>query len=127
MNDLNKKTVKDVDVNGKRVLVRCDFNVPLDENKNITNENRIIGALPTIKYLIENSAKVILCSHLGRPKGEFNMKFSLSPVAKRLSEILGMEVKMASDVVGDSAKSLVAQMNPGDVVILENVRFHAVE
>ena len=90
---MNKKTVKDVDVNGKRVLVRCDFNVPLDENKNITNENRIIGALPTIKYLIENSAKVILCSHLGRPKGEFNMKFSLSPVAKRLSEILGMEVK----------------------------------
>jgi 3-phosphoglycerate kinase len=127
VNDLNKKTVKDVDVNGKRVLVRCDFNVPLDENKNITNENRIIGALPTIKYLIENSAKVILCSHLGRPKGEFNMKFSLSPVAKRLSEILGMEVKMASDVVGDSAKSLVAQMNPGDVVILENVRFHAEE
>ncbi len=124
---MNKKTVKDVDVNGKRVLVRCDFNVPLDENKNITNENRIIGALPTIKYLIENSAKVILCSHLGRPKGEFNMKFSLSPVAKRLSEILGMEVKMASDVVGDSAKSLVAQMNPGDVVILENVRFHAEE
>jgi 3-phosphoglycerate kinase len=127
VNDLNKKTVKDVDVNGKRVLVRCDFNVPLDENKNITNENRIIGALPTIKYLIENSAKVILCSHLGRPKGEFNMKFSLSPVAKRLSEILGMEVKMASDVVGDCAKSLVAQMNPGDVVILENVRFHAEE
>lgn len=124
---MNKKTVKDVDVNGKRVLVRCDFNVPLDENKNITNENRIIGALPTIKYLIENSAKVILCSHLGRPKGEFNMKFSLSPVAKRLSEILGMEVKMASDVVGDCAKSLVAQMNPGDVVILENVRFHAEE
>ena len=86
---LNKKTVEDIDVKGKRVLVRCDFNVPLDANGNITDENRIIGALPTIEYLIKNGAKVILCSHMGRPKGEFNMKYSLAPVAKRLSEKLG--------------------------------------
>ena len=104
---LNKKTIEDIEVAGKKVLVRCDFNVPLDENKNITDENRLIGALPTIKYLIDHKAKVILCSHLGRPKGEFNPKFSLAPVAKRLSELLGQEVKMADDVIGDSA--IVAQ------------------
>ena len=124
---LNKKTIEDISVSGKKVLVRCDFNVPLDENKNITDENRINGALPTIKYLIENGARVILCSHMGRPKGEFNMKYSLSPVTKRLSEILGKEVKLADDVIGDSAKALVNAMNDGDVICLENVRFHKEE
>ena len=124
---MNKKTITDIEVKGKKVLVRCDFNVPLDENKNITDENRIVGALPTIKYLIENGAKVILCSHMGRPKGEFNMKYSLAPVAKRLSEKLGKEVVLATDVVGDSAKALTANMKDGDVVLLENVRFHKEE
>ncbi|MBQ8525523.1 MAG: phosphoglycerate kinase [Clostridia bacterium] len=124
---MNKKTIEDIQVSGKKVLVRCDFNVPLDENKNITDENRLVGALPTIKYLMENGAKVILCSHLGRPKGEFNMKYSLEPVAKRLSEMLGKEVKMASDVIGDSAKATVAALNDGDVCLLENVRFHKEE
>ena len=124
---MNKKTIEDIQVSGKKVLVRCDFNVPLDENKNITDENRLVGALPTIKYLVENGAKVILCSHLGRPKGEFNMKYSLEPVAKRLSEMLGKEVKMASDVNGESAKATVAALNDGDVCLLENVRFHKEE
>jgi phosphoglycerate kinase len=127
MDKMNKKTVKDIEVAGKKVLVRCDFNVPLDENGHITDENRIVGALPTIKYLIGNNAKVILCSHLGRPKGTFNMKYSLSPVAARLSEKLGIEVKMAADVIGDSAKSLTAALQDGGVVLLENVRFHAEE
>lgn len=124
---LNKKTIEDIEVTGKKVLVRCDFNVPLDENKNITDENRLIGALPTIKYLIDHKAKVILCSHLGRPKGEFNPKFSLAPVAKRLSELLGQEVKMADDVIGDSAKALAASLKDGEVMLLENVRFHKEE
>ena len=124
---MNKKSVKDIDVRGKRVLVRCDFNVPLDADKNITDENRIIGALPTIKYLIENGARVILCSHLGRPKGEFKPEYSLAPVAKRLSELLGQEVKMARDVIGDDAKALAAGLKDGDVMLLENVRFHAEE
>jgi len=100
---MNKKTVKDIDVNGKKVLVRVDFNVPLDENKNITDETRINAALPTIKYLLENGAAVILCSHLGRPKGEFNMKYSLAPVAARLEEIFPGIVTFASDVIGESA------------------------
>ena len=124
---LNKKSIEDIDVSSKRVLVRCDFNVPLDENKNITDENRIRGAIPTIKYLLSHNAKVILCSHLGRPKGEFNMKYSLEPVAKRLSEILGLDVKMAKDVIGDSAKELVANLKDGEVMLLENVRFHKEE
>ena len=124
---MNKKTIEDIVVTGKKVLVRCDFNVPLDENKNITDENRLVGALPTIKYLSDNGAKVILCSHLGRPKGEFNMKYSLAPVAKRLSELLGKEVKMAEDVIGDSAKATVASLNDGDICLLENVRFHKEE
>ena len=124
---MNKKTIEDIVVTGKKVLVRCDFNVPLDENKNITDENRLVGALPTIKYLSENGAKVILCSHLGRPKGEFNMKYSLAPVACRLSELLGKEVKMAQDVIGDSAKSTVASLKDGDICLLENVRFHKEE
>ncbi len=124
---MSLKTVEDISVKGKKVLVRCDFNVPMDDDCNITNDNRIIGALPTIKYLVAQGAKVILCSHLGRPKGEFNMKFSLAPVAKRLSDLLGQPVKMAADVVGDSAKALTASMADGEVVLLENVRFHAEE
>ncbi len=124
---INKKTVEDVNVTGKRVLVRCDFNVPLDDKKNITDENRIIGALPTIRYLIEQKAKVILCSHLGRPKGEFNNKYSLEPVADRLSQLLNKKVFMAKDVIGESAKSAVSAMQEGDIVLLENVRFHKEE
>lgn len=124
---LNKKTVEDIAVTGKKVLVRCDFNVPMDGDGKITDENRIIGALPTIKYLIENNAKVILCSHMGRPKGEFNMKYSLAPVAKRLSELLGKDVAMAKDVIGEDAKRLAAELKDGDVMMLENVRFHKEE
>ncbi len=124
---MNKKNIESIAVTGKKVLVRCDFNVPLDADKNITDETRILGALPTIKYLVQNGAKVILCSHLGRPKGEVNPKYSLAPVAKRLSEHLGKEVKMAEDVIGESAKALTASMNDGDVVLLENVRYHKEE
>ena len=120
---MNKKTVKDIDVKGKKVLVRCDFNVPLDADKNITDETRINAALPTIKYLLDNGAAVILCSHLGRPKGKFNMDYSLAPVAKRLSEKLGFEVKLAKDVVGEDAQKLAAEVKPGQAVMLENVRF----
>jgi len=124
---LNKKTIDDIDVNGKRVLVRVDFNVPLDENRNITDDRRIREALPTIKYLIEHNAKVILVSHLGRPKGKFDEKYSMAPVAKRLQELLGKPVTLAKDVIGERAKSCIAAMKPGDVVLLENVRFHAEE
>lgn len=124
---MNKKTIEDIDVNGKRVLVRCDFNVPQDENGNITNDIRIVESLKTIKYLLDNNAKVILCSHLGRPKGEFNMKYSLAPVAKRLSEYLGFEVKMAKDVIGESAKELANNVKEGEAILLENVRFHKEE
>ena len=123
---MNKKTIEDIQVSGKRVLVRCDFNVPLD-GSTITDETRIVAALPTIQYLLKNKAKVILCSHLGRPKGEFNMKYSLAPVAKRLSELLGQEVKLAADVVGESAKSLAASLQEGQAMLLENVRFHKEE
>jgi len=122
----NKKTVEDIDVAGKRVLVRCDFNVPLKDGV-ITDENRIVGALPTIKYLKEHGAKVILCSHMGRPKGEFNMKYSLAPVAARLSEKLGCEVKLAADVIGEDAKAKAAALKDGDVMLIENVRFHKEE
>ncbi len=122
-----KKTIEDIQVQGKKVLVRCDFNVPLDENKKITDENRIQGALPTIRYLVKNGAKVILCSHMGRPKGEFNMKYSLAPVAKRLSELLGQEVKLAKDVIGPDAHALANAMKDGEVILLENVRFHKEE
>ena len=127
MNYLNKKTVEDIDVAGKRVLVRCDFNVPFDENGNITDPKRIDEALKTIRYLIDHRAKVILCSHLGRPKGEFNMKYSLAPVAAYLTKALGQEVKMAKDVVGDSAKGIAAGLKDGEVELLENVRFHKEE
>ena len=124
MNYLNKKTVEDIDVTGKKVLVRCDFNVPFDGDGNIADPKRIDEALKTIKYLVDHKAKVILCSHLGRPKGEFNPKFSLKPVAKYLSKALGKEVKMADDVIGESAKSIAASLKDGEVELLENVRFH---
>ena len=124
---MNKKTIKDIDVKGKKVLVRCDFNVPLDENKNITDNRRIVGAIPTIKYLLDNDCKVILCSHLGRPKGEVKKEFSLAPVAKELSKLLDREVKLADDIIGESAKTLTANMENGDIVLLENVRFDARE
>ena len=122
----NKKSVEDIDVAGKKVLVRCDFNVPLKEGK-ITDETRIQGALPTIKYLKEHNAAVILCSHMGRPKGEFNMAYSLAPVAARLSELLGTNVALASDVVGDDAKAKAAALKPGEIMMIENVRFHKEE
>ncbi|MEF2795276.1 MAG: phosphoglycerate kinase [Hydrogeniiclostridium sp.] len=127
MNYLNKKTVEDIDVAGKRVLVRCDFNVPFDAEGNIADPKRIDEALKTIKYLVSHNARVILCSHLGRPKGEFNMKYSLAPVAKYLSQALGQEVRMASDVVGESAKSIAASLKDGEVELIENVRFHKEE
>lgn len=127
MNYLNKKTVEDIDVSGKKVLVRCDFNVPFDAEGNITDPKRINEALKTIKYLISHNAKVILCSHLGRPKGEFNMKYSLAPVAAYLSKALGQEVKMAKDVIGESAKSIAASLKDGEVELIENVRFHKEE
>ena len=125
----NKLTVEDIKVSGKKVLVRCDFNVPLDDAGNITDENRIVGALPTIKYLIDNGAKVILCSHMGKPKGQPVPSLSLAPVAKRLSEKLGKEVVFAADdnVVGENAKKAVEAMADGDVVLLENTRYRAEE
>jgi phosphoglycerate kinase len=125
----NKLTVEDVQVEGKKVLVRCDFNVPLDGEGKITDENRIVGALPTIQYLVEHGAKVILCSHMGKPKGEPVASLSLAPVAKRLSELLGKEVIFAADdtVVGEHAKAAVSAMNNGDVVLLENTRYRKEE
>lgn len=128
MDALNKKTIEDIDVKGKRVLARCDFNVPLKDGE-ITNDKRIVAALPTIKYLMENGAKVILCSHLGRPKGEYKPEFSLAPVAKKLSEYLGVEVKLAEDpeVVGENAKAMAADLKDGEVMLLENVRYRKEE
>ena len=128
MDALNKKTIEDIDVKGKKVLARCDFNVPLKDGE-ITNDKRIVAALPTIKYLVEHGAKVILCSHLGRPKGEYKPEFSLAPVAKRLSEYLGVEVKLAEDaeVVGPNAKAMAAELKDGEVMLLENVRYRAEE
>ena len=125
---LNKKSVDDINVKGKRVLVRCDFNVPLKEGV-ITDENRLVAALPTIKKLIGDGGKVILCSHLGKPKGEPKPELSLAPVAKRLTELLGQEVKFAADpeLVGPNAKAAVEAMNDGDVVLLENTRYRAEE
>ena len=126
---MNKKNVRDIEVKGKKVLVRCDFNVPLDADRNITDETRIDGALPTINTLIENGAKVILCSHMGKPKGEPKPELSLAPVAKKLSEKLGKDVIFAADdnVVGENAKKAVAEMKEGDVVLLENTRYRAEE
>ena len=125
---LNKKSVDDINVKGKRVLVRCDFNVPLKDGK-ITDENRLVAALPTIKKLIADGGKVILCSHLGKPKGEPKPELSLAPVAVRLSELLGQDVKFAADdnVVGENAKAAVAEMKDGDVVLLQNTRYRAEE
>ena len=124
---MSKKTIRDIDVVGKKVLVRCDFNVPQDENGNITDNRRIRAALPTITYLLEHNAKVILCSHLGRPKGEFNPKYSLKPVAIELSKLLGKEVKLAQDVIGKDAKKLASEVKEGEAILLENVRFHSEE
>ncbi|NLO63680.1 MAG: phosphoglycerate kinase [Clostridiales bacterium] len=123
---MNKKTIKDVDVKGKKCLVRVDFNVPMADGV-ITDLNRIYGAIPTIKYLCDQGAKVILCSHMGRPKGEFNMKYSLRPVAEKLSELLGKEVTFAADVIGEDAKAKVAACKDGEIVLLENLRFHKEE
>ena len=123
----NKKSVEDIDVAGKKVIVRCDFNVPQDDTGRITDDKRIVASLQTIKYLLDKNAAVILCSHLGRPKGQVNPKYSLKPVAERLSELLGKNVKLADDVIGESAKSLAAALKPGEVMLLENVRFHKEE
>ena len=120
----NKKTVYDVDVNGKKVLLRCDFNVPQNkETGEITSDKRIVAALPTIRYLLDNGAAVIACSHLGKPKGEWKTKLTLAPVAKRLSELLGQEVIFAADIIGEDAKAKAAALQPGQILLLENLRF----
>ena len=124
---MKKKTFKDIDAAGKKVFVRVDFNVPQDETGKITDDTRIRAALPTINYLVKQNARVILCSHLGRPKGVVNEKYSLKPVAERLSELTNLPVKMAEDVIGKSAKTLGKEMKDGEIVLLENVRFHAEE
>ena len=125
---MNKQSITDIkDLKGKRVLMRVDFNVPMDKEGHITDETRIVGAMKSIDYLYKNGAKVILCSHLGRPDGEFNPKFSLAPVAKRLAELVDTKVTMAKDVVGDDAKACIAAMKDGEIVMLENVRFHKEE
>mgnify|MGYP002600861475 FL=1 len=124
---MNKKTVKDIDLKGKKVFVRCDFNVPMDGNGNITDNTRIVAALPTIKYLLEQNCKLILASHLGRPKGEFKPEYSLAPVAKELSKLLGKEVIMANDVVGEDATSKANNLKEEGILLLENVRFHKEE
>ena len=120
---LNKKSIDDINVKGLKVLCRCDFNVPLDENKNITDNRRIVGALPTIKYLLDNDCKVILCSHLGRPKGEFKPEFSLKPVAKELSKLLNKEIIMANDVIGEDARSKANNLQNGQIMFLVYVCF----
>ena len=124
---MNKKTVKDIDLKGKKVFVRCDFNVPMDENQNITDNTRIKAALPTIKYLLEQNCKIILASHLGRPKGEVKPEFSLKPVAKELSKLLGKDIIMANDVIGEDATSKAENLKEGEIMLLENVRFHREE
>ncbi len=124
---MEKKTVKDFAVEGKRVLVRVDFNVPMDENKGITDDTRIRAAIPTIRYLMDQGAKVILASHLGRPKGQVNPKYSMAPVAERLSGLLGAPVEMAGDCVGEEVKKMAGKLEPGQVLLLENVRFYAEE
>ena len=124
---MNKKTIRDIDLKGKKVFVRCDFNVPMDENQNITDNTRIVAALPTIKYLLEQNCKLILASHLGRPKGEFKAEFSLAPVAKELSKLLGKDVIMAKDVIGEDATTKASNLKEGEILLLENVRFHREE
>lgn len=126
MNNYNKKTIEDIDVSGKRVLVRCDFNVPIKDGV-ITSDKRIVEALPTIKYLMDKGAKVILCSHMGKPKGSVNMKYTLAPVAAKLTELLGREVPLCKDICGEDAKAKAAGMKDGDVILLENTRFDARE
>ena len=121
---MNKKTIKDIDLKGKKVFLRCDFNVPMDENKTITDNRRIVSAIPTIKYLLDNNCAIILASHLGRPKGEVKPEFSLEPVAKELSKLLQKQVIMAKDVIGEDAKSKAKNLKQGEVMLLENVRFH---
>ncbi|RMD55572.1 MAG: phosphoglycerate kinase, partial [Nitrospirae bacterium] len=127
MGGFNKLSITDLDLKGKRVFIRVDFNVPLDENQNITDDTRIVSALPTIKKAIEMGAKVILASHLGRPKGQVKPEFSLKPVAKRLEELLGRPVTFAPDCVGPEVEKIVDNMKEGDVVLLENLRFHKEE
>lgn len=121
---MNKKTIKDIDLKGKKVFLRCDFNVPMDENKTITDNRRIVSAIPTIKYLLDNNCAIILASHLGRPKGEVNPEYSLAPVAKELSKLLQKQVIMAKDVIGEDAKAKAQNLKQGEVMLLENVRFH---
>ena len=124
---MNKKNVRDIVWTGKKALVRCDFNVPLDDDRNITDDTRIRAAIPTIKYLLENGAAVILCSHLGRPKGKFNDALRLDPVAARLRELLGVDVIKMNDVIGDEVSAAAAALKPGQVMLLENTRFYAEE
>ena len=124
---MNKKTVKDIDLKGKKVFVRCDFNVPMDEERNITDNTRIVAALPTIKYLLEQNCKIILASHLGRPKGEVKPEYSLAPVAKELSRLLNKEIIMAKDVIGPDATEKAKNLKEGEILLLENVRFHREE
>jgi len=124
---MNKKTIKDIDVNGKKVFIRVDYNVPMDENLNITNDKRITATLPTLNYLLEQNAAIIIACHLGRPKGERVAKFSVKPVAARLSELLGREVKFAEDCVGEVAEKAAAALKPGEVLLLENLRYHSEE
>ncbi|RLB71620.1 MAG: phosphoglycerate kinase, partial [Deltaproteobacteria bacterium] len=120
----NKKSLKDIDVKGKRIFCRCDFNVPINNEGEITDDTRIKAALPTIRYLLDQGAKVILASHLGRPKGKPDPAFSLCPVATRLSQLLGQQVIMAPDSIGENIQLLAQQLNAGSVMLLENVRFH---
>ncbi len=124
---MNKKTVRDIDLKNKKVIVRCDFNVPQDENGKITDNRRIVSAIPTIKYLLEQNCKIILCSHLGRPKGEIKPELSLAPVAEELTRLLGQEVKLAKDVVGEDATKMASELQAGQVMLLENVRYEAGE
>ena len=125
--NLRKRIIEDVQLRGKRVIIRADYNVPLDDSLQITDDTRIRSTLPTINRAVDEGAKVILCSHLGRPKGKFDPKFSLAPVAKRLQRLLGKEVIFAPDCIGSAVEGLVAKMKPGDVMLLENLRFHAGE
>ena len=127
MSSYNKKCVEDIDVTGKKVIVRVDFNVPLNAEGQITDDKRIVAALPTIKYLVDHKAKVILVSHMGKPKGEYNPKYSMAPASKRLGELLGTEVIQAKDVIGEDAKAKAAALKEGQVMMLENARFHKEE
>ena len=124
---INKKSIRDIDVNGKKVFIRVDYNVPMDENQNITNDKRIVATLPTLNYLLENNASIIIACHLGRPKGERVPEFSVAPVAKKLGEIMGKEVKFAPDCVGPEAEKMATELKPGEILVLENLRYHKEE